>query len=246
MSEMIEVSGEHPIPAYLAQPKGAAHGAVIVIHEVWGLSDHIKSVADRVAAAGYIALAPNLLSQTDIEAKATPELQQALFDPERRSQIQPQLRELMAPLQDPAFGAQTATALKACFEYLYELPAAKQRVAVMGFCFGGTYSFTLATLEPRLKAAIAFYGHSHHNTEELMRIACPVLALYGETDERLISGLGDLTEQMQAAGVDFTSHVYPDCGHAFFNDSNPYAYNAAAAKDAWKRTLELLAKALNE
>ncbi|HUC87284.1 MAG TPA: dienelactone hydrolase family protein [Candidatus Saccharimonadales bacterium] len=241
MGEMITLKTSPETSAYLAKPgKGAARGAVIVIHEVWGLDEHIKSVADRVAAAGYLALAPALISHDDIDKASFGEIQQALFDPERRNTIQPQLRKLMAPMQAPEFGTQTIARVRACFDYLYDLPESQQKVAVMGFCFGGSYSFTLATVEPRLVAAIPFYGHADHPPEELAAIACPVRAFYGEKDERLMNSLPELKQRMQAAKVDFEAKVYPDCGHAFFNDSNRFAYNQEAATDAWQRVLELL------
>jgi carboxymethylenebutenolidase len=241
MTEMTTIPANPDVPAFLARPHDKAKAAIIVIHEVWGLTDHIKAVADRFAAEGYLALAPDLLSGTEVDTGAMEGLQEALFDPKRRNQIQPELRKLMAPLQKPEFGTAVTKRLQACFEYLYNLPDAHERVAVVGFCFGGSYSFSLAVAERRLKLAVPFYGHSDHSVDELKHIACPMRAFYGEQDERLISQLPDLTKRMQAAGVDFETKVYPDCGHAFFNDTNPHAYNPTAADDAWKRTLELLA-----
>ena len=240
MSKMITVPVQPELPAYLAQPEGEAKGAIIVIHEVWGLTDHIKSIADRFAAEGYIAVAPDFFSSAGIDTDKLEGLQEALFDPERRNAIQPELRKLMAPIQSPEFGAITTAQLKGCFEYVYNKPATQQKVAVVGFCFGGTYSFSLAVEEPRLKLAVPFYGHSDHSVEELKAITCPVRAFYGEQDERLITSLPDLTARMKEAGVDFEAKVYPDCGHAFFNDTNRFAYNKEAAEDAWKRTLGFL------
>jgi carboxymethylenebutenolidase len=246
-NEMIEIaaSGQaDKLSAYLARPASQPKGAVIVIHEVWGLDAHIKSVADRVAAAGYLALAPSLLTIGEIGGYTPAELAQALFDPERRSTIQPLLRKLMAPMQAPGFGAQTTARVQACFNYLYDRPEANRKVAVTGFCFGGSYSFTLAAVEPRLKLALPFYGHADQSAEELAKIACPVRAFYGEQDERLMTALPDLKQRMQQAKVDFQATVYPDCGHAFFNDSNPYAYNKTAATEAWQQVLKLLDGAL--
>lgn len=243
MGKIVEVEHARPIKSYLAEPAGEPKGAIIVIHEVWGLTDHIKSVADRLAAEGYIALAPDLLSGTGVEPEKLAPMQNDLFNPEKRNEVQPELRRLMAPIQQPDFGPKTTEALLACFNYLYDLPAARQKVSVIGFCFGGTYSFSLAVAEPRLKIALPFYGHAEQPADELKSIACPIHAFYGEKDERLIGQLPDLTERMAQAGVDFHSKVYPDCGHAFFNDTNPYAYNQAAAEDAWNKVLDLLAAA---
>jgi carboxymethylenebutenolidase len=136
-------------------------------------------------------------------------------------------------MHDPEFGKLTTTRLRACFDYLYNLPQVNQKVAVIGFCFGGTYSYGLAVVEPRLKIALPFYGHSDQSVEELKNISCPIRAFYGQNDQALISSLDDLKSRMAEAGVDFAAKVYPDCGHAFFNDSNPAVYNQAAAVDAW-------------
>jgi carboxymethylenebutenolidase len=241
---MITVGTDAPFPAYIATPKGEAKGAVIVIHEVWGLVNHIKSIADRLAEQGYIALAPDLLGDSDVDTSSMSELQEGLFDPERKNAIQPQLRALMAPMQNPEFGKNTAHRTKECFDYLYKLPESKQSVAITGFCFGGTYSFTLATQEPRLKLAVPFYGHANFTVDELETITCPVMAFYGENDEALVTQLPELKQKMQDAGVDFTATVYEDCGHAFFNDTNPYAYNEAAATDAWKKLITRLDEAM--
>jgi len=245
VGKMMEISANKPVPAYIAYPASEPKGAVIVVHEVWGLVDHIKSVADRLAAEGYIALAPDFLASSSIDTQAIGGMQEALFDPKRRNQIQPVLRKLMAPTQSPEFGKQTTDGLKACFEYLYKLPEVHQKVAVMGFCFGGTYSFSLAVDEPRLKVAIPFYGHSDHDVNSLKQIKSPIYAFYGENDERLVSVLADLRQKMKRAGVNFTDKVYPGCGHAFFNDTNKFAYNPEAAKDAWSQVISILQKSFN-
>jgi carboxymethylenebutenolidase len=168
------------------------------------------------------------------------QLQSDLFNPETRNQAQPKIRELMTPMQDPDFGGKTITKLEVCFDELYKRPEVDKKVAVMGFCFGGSYSFDLAVHEPRLKLALPFYGHTTEDVEEIKRIKCPIRAFYGEKDERLIASLPELKANMNTAGVDFEARVYPDAGHAFFNDTNPYAYNPEAAQDAWQSVLEYL------
>lgn len=222
--------------AYLARPAQDIRGGVIVIHEVWGLVDHTKDVADRFAREGYIALAPDLLSDT-IDVTAAGMLQEDLFNPEKRNEAQPRLREITSPVYSPTFGADTIVKLRSCFDYLYNLPETHQSIGVVGFCFGGSYSFSLATEESRLKIAIPFYGHADQDIDVLKKVCCPIRAFYGENDERLISGLSELRQKMQAAGVDFEAKTYPNCGHAFFNDTNKFAYNKTAATDAWKRVI---------
>lgn len=246
MGELMELDYEGaPFETYLAEPRGETKGGVIVIHEVWGLNGHTKSIADRFADQGYTALAPSLLFETDI-AKHADKLALDLFNPKTRNETQPKLRTLMAPMRDPGFAPKTLGRIKACFDYLYGLLAPGQKVAICGFCFGGSYSFSLAMDEPRLAAAVPFYGHADlSDPAKLKQIKCPILAFYGAKDENLMAGLPELKEAMQKAGVAFTAQVYPDCGHAFFNDTNPYAYNEAAAKDAWQKTLDFLNKNLS-
>jgi carboxymethylenebutenolidase len=225
---------------YLAEPSEMVKGGLIVVHEVWGLTDHIKDVADRFASEGYMVLAPDLLSDTGINEKITPSMQEDMFNPEKRSAVQPKLREMMAPLSQPGFSQSTVEKLQACFNWLAKQPQTNGNVAITGFCFGGTYSFSLAIAEPKLRAAAPFYGHADQTVEELKNITCPVMAFYGENDERLIEPLPELKNKMKQANVNFSAEVYPDCGHAFFNDTNKYAYNEAAAKDAWQKVLAFL------
>lgn len=239
MGEMTEVND---LPAYLARPVGEPKAAVLVIHEVWGLTDHIKSVADRLAAEGYLALAPDLLTSSGIDPSKLVDLQEDLFNPEKRNEAQPKLRSLMTPMQKPEFGKTTLQNVKNCFGYLYDLVEAKRSVSVIGFCFGGTYSFSLALSEPRLKLALAFYGHADYSVEELKKINCPVRAFYGKNDEGLAVQTQDLPVKMKQANVNYEQKIYSDCGHAFFNDTNRFAYNSVAAEDAWKIVLSELDK----
>ncbi|WP_427130702.1 dienelactone hydrolase family protein [Pseudarthrobacter sp. S9] len=242
ISNSIISNNRTSVEAYVSEPAGEPKGGLIVIHEVWGLVDHTKDVADRFAAEGYLVLVPDLLAETAMTPELATELQATLSDPEQRSKVQPKLRELMAPLHAPGFAERTLASLQACFEHLYAIPALAGRVAVSGFCFGGTYSFSLAVSEPRLRAAVPFYGHADLPVEQLRHIACPVLAFYGEKDAALVDKLPELTERMDEAGIGFASVVYPGTGHAFFNDTNAWTYDADASEDAWQRTLGFLAK----
>ncbi|MFI5084757.1 MAG: dienelactone hydrolase family protein [Actinomycetales bacterium] len=240
MGKMIEI--EEGLPAYLAEPRsGAVRGGLILIHEVWGLAEHTRDVADRFAAEGYVVVAPQLLADIGLDPGVGKELQDELFDPERRAAAQPKLRELMAPLHAPGFAEQTLTRVQACFAFLDSRADVAERVAVAGFCFGGSYAFSLAANEPRLKAAVPFYGHANFSDDQLKAIEAPVLAFYGQEDQGLMESLPELVEQMHGAGVDFTSVVYPGAGHAFFNDTNRWTYRPDTAKDAWEKTLTFLA-----
>ena len=165
-----------------------------------------------------------------------------LFNPEKRNTAQPKLREFMSPLHTPEFAQETTDKLLKIFNYLTQLdPSLK--VGVMGYCFGGTYSYSMAVREPRLAFAIPYYGHCEYNVQELVNIKCPILAFYGQQDAGLVSGLAELKERMEQAHVNYQYQIYNDCGHAFFNDTNRFAYNKAAAVDAWDKTLEFLKSA---
>jgi carboxymethylenebutenolidase len=244
VGRMVELEADGPFDAYVAEPAAGTQvrGGVVVIQEIWGLVDHIKDIADRFAAEGYVAVAPDLLGRIGIHPALGRELQLLMADPDPavRSAGQPRLREAMAPTHAPGFSAWATTALQACLDLLEQQPGVGDRVAVVGFCFGGTYAFALAAADPRIRAAVPFYGVPPRTTDA-DRITAPVLAFYGDRDERLMASLPEVRAAMTAAGADFTPVVYEGVGHAFFNDTNPYAYNAGKAADAWGRTLRFLA-----
>jgi carboxymethylenebutenolidase len=243
MGELNRLAGDD-FDTYVAQPDGEPRGGLVVIHEIWGLADHITDVADRVAAEGYLAMAPDLLSQAGITPQVGAELLRlrTSASPEEQARMQPVMREKMAPMQDPAYGQWAVAALQRTVDHLADSDGVGDRLGVMGFCFGGSYSFALAAADSRIRVAVPFYGSPPDQTT-VGNIVGPVLAFYGETDERLMTGLPAVREQMAAAGVDFTAQVYPGVGHAFFNDTNPHTYDAGTAADAWARTLALLERA---
>jgi carboxymethylenebutenolidase len=221
--------------AYVVPPTGELKGGLIVIHEVWGLVDHIKDIADRFAAQGYFVIAPDLLSAIGIEAQIGLELFNLRNHPDEkvRTDAQPRLRDAFASLGTPGFSQWAVGALTAAVDYLDEQPGVDGRIGVTGFCFGGTYSFALAAADSRVRAAIPFYG-SPNAIQDLSTITAPILALYGINDPSIVDALPDVTQSMADAGVDFTSKVYENTGHAFFNDTNPHSYDPVAAKDAWE------------
>jgi carboxymethylenebutenolidase len=242
MGTMTEIDG---IDVYRAEPTAPVRGGLILIEEIWGLVPHIKAVADRFAGEGYLVLAPELLGDL-LGAENGQQLMEARNDPDeaRRTAVQPMLRQLFSGMSDPAFAAGAVQRLRSIVDALEVEPGIDGRIAVAGFCFGGTYSFALAAADPRIKAAVPFYG-SAPSAEDIARIACPVLALYGQQDTRLIEALPEATDAFAASGKDFTAQVYPDTGHAFFNDTNPHTYNAADAADAWGRATAFLAEHLS-
>ncbi|HEY2642501.1 MAG TPA: dienelactone hydrolase family protein [Galbitalea sp.] len=230
-----------PLAAYRAEAVGELRGALIVIHEIWGLVDHIKDVADRYAAEGYLVIAPDILSHGGLTPEVGAELARlmASSDEEERSKAQPLMRDKMSPVRSPEYAAWAVATLKKVVDYLEEQPGVDGRIGVLGFCFGGSYSFALAAADRRIRTAIPFYGQPPEHTD-LAHLDCPVLALYGAEDEPLMKTLPDVEKAMHAAGVQFTDHVYDDAGHAFFNDTNKLRYRPAIAADAWRRSLEFL------
>jgi carboxymethylenebutenolidase len=237
MGEMIEFDGVH---GYLAAPEGQPKGALVVIHEIWGLVEHITDVADRFAAEGYLVLAPDILSMAGIDPVFGQELHRMMQSPDEatRLEAQPRLRDALSPIRQPEYAGNAVTALRSAVDYLEAQPGLAGSVAVTGFCFGGTFTFALAAADPRVRAAIPFYGTAP-DADAIATIGCPVLAIYGSVDESLMTALPQVTEQMSAAGVAFTPKVYEGAQHAFFNNTGAN-FDAAAAADAWDRSLAFL------
>jgi carboxymethylenebutenolidase len=217
MGEMIEIqSNGTSIAGYLARPEASkANGnGVIVIQEWWGLVPHIKSVADRFAAEGYVALAPDLYRGKSATA---PDEAGRMLMALNAGEAEKDLRGAISALKDQVSG----------------------KVNVVGFCMGGQLAMLAATTNPgELAAAVNFYGIHPMIKPEFSRLGCPLLGLFGENDAsvnpQVVAGL---VEAIRSAGKSVEHHIYPGAGHAFFNDTRPEAYSEAAATDAWQRTL---------
>lgn len=242
MGTRIQVGG---VPVYRAEPTGPVRGGLVVIHEIWGLVDHITAVADRFAGEGYLVLAPDLLSDVGVTPEVGTEMLRLMAsdDEAERTAAQPMMRDALAPVRAPEFAAVATPRLVSLVDALAEEDDVAGRIGVTGFCFGGSYSFALAAADDRIRAAVPFYG-APPDLADVGSIHCPVLACYGETDTRLMEGLPEVTAAMLAAGVDFEAKVYSGVGHAFFNDTNPRAYDADAADDAWSQTTAFLQRHL--
>lgn len=233
----------HDAPAYYAAPKGGTHPGLVLIEEIWGLNEHIKSVADRFAEEGYVVIAPEILPQGLLE-KLTPELKSGLADPKKRDAAQPKLREAMEPIRQEGYAKDAIATLKACVDKLLADERVNGNVGALGFCFGGSYSFHLAAADERVGAAVPFYGQPP-SEEEIGNITCPILAFYGDQDTGLMETLPKLKREMSESGKRFDVVVYEGAGHAFFNDTNPYRYDAGAAKDAWEKATAFLKEHLS-
>lgn len=238
MGEMVDLDG---VAAYRAEPAGVPKGGLILIHEIWGLVPHITDVADRYAAEGYLVLAPDLLSVAGITPETGLELHRLQSEPDeaKRTAAQPVLREKLAAAREPEFAAGAVARLRKVVDALEAEPGVDGRIAVTGFCFGGTYSFALAAADNRVKAAVPFYGTAPA-PDKIAQIACPILAMYGEIDPAIMEALPETRRLMAEAGVDFTAQVYEGAQHAFFNDTSPSRYDPDAAADAWSRALDFL------
>ncbi|WP_165310922.1 dienelactone hydrolase family protein [Microbacterium protaetiae] len=230
-----------PFAAYLARPAQQPRGGLVLIHEIWGLTDHIIDVADRFAAEGYVVIAPDILSHAGVE----PALGQELFalmnskDEGARTAGQPRMREALAASHAPEYAAWATGALTAAVDHLDEQPGVDGRIGAVGYCFGGTYAFLLAAADARVRAVVPFYGTAP-DAERIQNIQAAVLAFYGGTDTALMQALPVVRQDMTASGVDFTPVVYDRAAHAFFNDTGA-RYDADAAADAWQRTMAFLA-----
>jgi carboxymethylenebutenolidase len=248
MKETISIPvGDEAVEAYLALPESnGKFPAIILIEEIWGLTDHIKDVADRLAAEGFVVVAPEIIDK-EILAKLRPELfaKTRNTDETIKHEAQVEMREAMAPIHTKAFAETAIIQLKACVDYALTQQCASGTIGVVGFCFGGSYTFQLAIHDERIKAAVPFYGSPPDPLETVSSIHAPVLAFYGQTDTRLVSALPALVEAMKDTDRDFSYMLYPDAGHTFFNDTNALAYNEDAARDAWEKSLAFLHKHLD-
>ncbi len=238
MADIIIHHEKYRIPAYTAGTENKRAG-VILIHEVWGLNKNIRSLTDRLAVEGYVVLAPDLISRTGINEKIDQSILAEVANPATRDEAQKKMRAIMSPIRSEEFGRETVERLRICFNHLMQEYGLK-KIAVMGFCFGGTYSYSLAVSEQALAASLPFYGHAPEKEEDLAKISCPILAFYGEKDTVLVQDLPRLQASMKKLNKDFRFKVYPNTGHAFMNDTNPTTYNKEAADDAWKEALEFL------
>ncbi len=202
--------------------------AVVVIHEIFGVSDWVRAVTDEVAEAGYIAIAPDLLSGKGPHGGGTADLG---GDDGARGVI-----GSLPPDQITAD-------LKAVVEYVAKLPSCNGKVMVIGFCWGGGQSFRFATNNKDIKAVFSFYGPPPDKAEDIARINCPIYGFYGENDNRITSMVPKTVELMKQAGKTYDPVTYLGAGHGFMRAGeapDASAANKKARDDAWKKVKELL------
>ncbi len=208
------------VHAYLVVPEGTTpSAAIIVVQEWWGLNEHTKDVARRYAREDYIAIAPDMYSRlghkitTDADEAGTFMGMLAMED----------------GLKD----------LNATMSYLKTLPRVDaNRIGVTGFCMGGSYALMLPCVSREIKAAVPFYGQVPNPDTPLQNLACPVLYLYGEDDGWITrADVQRLAEGLKKYNKPGEIKTYPDCPHAFCNDTRKEVYKEAEAQDAWNRAL---------
>jgi carboxymethylenebutenolidase len=211
-------SGSVTVRAFVAAPQAKERRpAIIVVQEWWGLTDHIKDIAKRYAAEGYVAIAPDLYSRLG-NALTT--------DPTEAGKLMNTLKQEDG-LND----------LNATVTYLQSVPEVDAaRIGVTGFCMGGSYALMLPCVNQAIKAAAPFYGQVPNPDTPLQKLACPILYIYGEDDgwitkadvQRLAAALKKYSKQGEIK-------TYPGAPHAFFRDVDKSVYRPEAAKDAWAR-----------
>jgi carboxymethylenebutenolidase len=215
-AEKVKIGG---VSGYLAKPaSGDKFPTVIVIHENRGLNAHIEDVARRLAVAGFMAYAPDLLSR----AGGTPS-------------DEDKARDMIGTLQAPDVVAD----LKNIRAALAQRPDSNGKVGVVGFCWGGGFANALAVADPDLKAAVAYYGRQP-KAADVPSIKAPLLLHYAGLDQPTNAGIPDYEKALKADGKTYQLYIYPNVNHAFNNDTNTARYNKEASDLAWGRTLDFL------
>ena len=225
-------NGDRTINSFVVYPEVKNKAtAVVVIHEIFGLTDWVRSVADQLAEAGYIAIAPDLLSGVGPNGGGS----SAFTD---RGAVGQAIRDLSPDV--------ITADLNAVSDYVSKLPAANGKVAVAGFCWGGGQSFRFATNRPKLAAAFVFYGSGPESSEAIAKIGGPVYGFYGGNDARVNATIPKSQDLMKAAGKTYDPVTYEGAGHGFMrageDPSNTVEANKKARDEAWVRWKALLKK----
>lgn len=219
-------SGGAPIRTWVVYPERKDKaGVVIVIHEIYGLTDWIRGVADQLAKEGFIAVAPDLISGLGPNGGGTDSVAS-------RDDVTKLVRGLTP---------EDATArLNAVRDYALKLPAANGKSATIGFCWGGARSFAYAAAQPGLNAAVVYYGTSPE-AADLAKIKVPVLGLYGADDARVNATVGPAEAEMKKLGKSYEPNTYEGAGHGFLRQQDGReGANLKATQKAWPRTVAFL------
>jgi carboxymethylenebutenolidase len=200
---------------------------VIVVHEIFGLSSWIRGVADQLAADGFIAIAPDLLTMKNL--------------PDGPDSVVAPLAVAAIRTLDPAW---VQKQLDAVGRYGMSLPAAQQKYGIVGFCWGGGVSFAHAAHAPGLGASVVYYGVAP-NATDLPAVRAPVLGLYGGNDARVDATIPPADSALRALGRTYTYSIYPGAGHGFLRQQTGMdGANLAATRAAWPATIAWFKKYL--
>ncbi len=215
------------VRAWITYPERATRApVVIVIHEIFGLTDWVRGVADQLAGAGYIAIAPDLLTGIGPEGKTPADRQEAV--------------RLVRGLRIEDISRR----LTAVGRFAVALPASNGKFGVIGFCWGGGTAFAYSGYEPNLAAAVVYYGTSP-DKGAISRITAPVAGFYGSEDMRVNATIPAAEAEMQRLGLQFEKHIYDGAGHGFLRQqSGREGANLKAAESAWSGSLAFLGKHL--
>ncbi len=221
--------GDRTVQAFVVYPEVKQKAPVVLlIHEIFGLSDWAKEMADELAAQGFIVIAPDLLSGAGPNGGGTD-----AFDP---SAVTRAVSGLSAD--------QVTADLDAAADYAKKIPSANGKLFVAGFCWGGGKSFAYATHRHDLSAAFVFYGPP---PTDLAAITAPVYGFYAENDARISATVPATTEAMKAAGKKYDPVIYPGAGHGFMrageDPANTVPGNKTARDAGFKRLVDLIIKA---
>ena len=221
--------GNRTVNAFVGFPEAKDKTTVvIVIHEIFGLSDWVRGVVDQLAEAGYVAIAPDLLSGTAPGGGGTAELGSGDAVRKAISSLPPD---------------QITADLNAVAEYAKKLPASNGKLVVAGFCWGGSETFRYATNNKDVKAAFVFYGTGPGKEEDIARITAPVHGFYAENDARVDATIDKSKELMQKHAKHYQPEIYPGAGHGFMRAGeapDASAANKKARDEAWDRWKRLL------
>ncbi|PKD43854.1 dienelactone hydrolase family protein [Rhodohalobacter barkolensis] len=228
--EWVEVKdGDRTIHSFVVYPEVSENAmAVIVIHENRGLTDWVRSFADQLAAEGYIAIAPDLLSQFDENYQRTRDFESSDAARDALYQLEPQ-----RITQD----------LMAVQNYVTDLPAATGEVVVAGFCWGGSQSFRYATNADGLSAALVFYGSATTDEDRIRNISSPVYGFYGGDDQRINSTIPETSELMEKHDKTYIYNIYEGAGHGYMRTGDaPDAEraNKTARDSSWEWIRDIL------
>lgn len=215
------------VETFIAYPEASKNTPVIVvIHEIFGMSDWVELVTDEFAAAGYIAIAPDLLSGMAPNGGRTSDFPAGTVGP-AISKLPPD---------------QITADLNAVADYGLKLPAASKKLFITGFCYGGGQAFRFATNRPDLAAAMVFYG-TPPDKESMARIKAPVFGFYAGNDQRIGATVPDTITKMKELGKMYEPVTYEGAGHGFMRageQPDPTPANAKARDEAWARIKKIM------